>query len=157
MAGCNNFNKDPVNNFYSQCSQANCPLYFNKNDQKAKTNDHIFVDGLCPRNSGCSLKLYLTFATVFMLMFFNSLLFTPYIKCLMWSVIPEGIDLKSDEAKKMNGVALGLKQFFMNAFGTIPGPILFGALIDRTCTYWHTDSQGQYTCKLYNNGKFFKV
>ena len=49
----------------------------------------------------------------------------------------------------MNTIVLGLKQFFMNAFGTIPGPILFGTVIDATCSYWHTDSQNQSVCKIY--------
>ncbi len=68
--------------------------------------------------------------------------------------MPAGINEESDEAKKMNTVALGLKQFFMNAAGTIPGPILFGSVIDFSCKYWHIDSDGQMTCKLYNNMQF---
>lgn len=84
----------------------------------------------------------------------NALLYTAYIKVLIGSVMPKGIDEKSDEAKKMNTVALGLKQFFMNAVGTIPGPILFGSVIDLSCKYWHMDSEGQMTCKLYNNMDF---
>lgn len=54
----------------------------------------------------------------------------------------------------MNTIGLGLKQFFMNALGTIPGPILFGTVIDASCNYWHTDSQGQKVCKMYNNQVF---
>lgn len=84
----------------------------------------------------------------------NSLLYTAYIKVLIGCVMPKGIDEKSVEAKKMNSVALGLKQFFMNAVGTIPGPILFGSVIDLSCKYWHMDSEGQMTCKLYNNMGF---
>ena len=77
-------------------------------------------------------------------MLLNALLFLPYLKVTIGSV----------NSKEMNTIVLGLKQFFMNGFGTIPGPILFGSIIDLTCNYWHTDSSGQRVCKMYNNQKF---
>ena len=61
---------------------------------------------------------------------------------------------RSVDAKEMNTIVLGLKQFSMNLFGTLPGPILFGSVIDMSCNYWHTDESGQRVCKLYNNQKF---
>jgi len=54
----------------------------------------------------------------------------------------------------MNTIVLGIKQFSMNLFGTLPGPILFGSVIDMSCNYWHMDESGQRVCKLYNNEKF---
>jgi hypothetical protein len=79
-----------------------------------------------------------------MLMFLNALTFLPYLKVTIGCI----------DAKEMNSIGLGIKQFFMNAFGTIPGPILFGTVIDSTCTYWHTDQTGQSVCKLYDNKSF---
>jgi len=76
------------------------------------------------------------------------------MKCLIAVGQPKNIDPESNEAKEMNTIVLSLKQFIMNLFGTIPGPIIFGTVIDESCKYWHTDSQDQRTCKLYDNEMF---
>ena len=102
-----------------------------------------FIDGLCPAEN-CTAKLVTTYVCIFLLMLLNALLFLPYLKVLIASV----------DSNEMNTIGLGLKQFFMNALGTIPGPILFGSLIDASCSYWHTDAQGQRVCKLYDNRVF---
>jgi hypothetical protein len=140
LAGCNNFVNDNNNNYYSNCSQSYCNDYFNDN---ADIKNAYFVDGLCQTDS-CYTKLIISYSCIFMLMLLNSLLFLPYLKVTIGSV----------DSPEMNSILLGLKQFFMNAFGTIPGPILFGTVIDSTCSYWHTDSYGQYVCKMYNNQNF---
>lgn len=141
LAGCHAYNSRNANNdFYSNCTQSNCDLYFqDTNIQK----EHIFKDGLCPTNS-CEWKLVISYVCIFLLMLLNALTFLPYLKVTIGCV----------DAKEMNTIILGLKQFFMNAFGTIPGPILFGSVIDATCTYWHTDSQNQSVCKIYHNRNF---
>jgi hypothetical protein len=74
----------------------------------------------------------------------NALTFLPFLKVTIGCI----------EAKEMNSIGLGLKQFFMNALGTIPGPILFGSVIDMTCTYWHMDQNNQRVCKIYDNKGF---
>ena len=106
--------------------------------------DNKLVDGLCPKSKHCTYKLFLTFTSIFVLMLFNSMLFIPYIKCLFGCV---GND-------KMNSIVHGIKQTVMNLFGTIPGPIYFGMVIDSACTYWHTDSRGESVCKMYDNKNF---
>lgn len=77
-------------------------------------------------------------------MFLNALTFLPYLKCTIGCI----------DSREMNSIGLGFKQFFMNAFGTIPGPILFGTVIDSTCKYWHNDLKDQRVCKIYNNQQF---
>lgn len=142
LAGCKNYTKHTSDkqDFYSDCSQSQCQHYF---DQTLHETSGQFVDGLCP-NSSCTVKLVVTYTCIFFLMLLNALLFLPYLKVTIGSV----------NSKEMNTIVLGLKQFFMNALGTIPGPILFGSVIDLTCNYWHTDSSGQRVCKMYNNQKF---
>lgn len=38
--------------------------------------------------------------------------------------------------------------------GTVPGPIIFGKLIDNACMIWEYECDGQQTCWLYDNGQF---
>lgn len=141
LAGCDSYNqRDLFDDFYSNCTQSNCDLYYTEHNLK---KEHIVKDGLCPTNN-CELKLVISYICIFLLMLLNALTFLPYLKVTIGCV----------NSKEMNTIVLGLKQFFMNAFGTIPGPILFGTVIDATCSYWHTDSQNQSVCKIYNNKKF---
>ena len=141
LAGCSSYTQlEKLDDFYSNCTQSQCDAYFEPNSLK---KEHTFKDGLCQTKS-CELKLVVSYVCIFMLMLLNAITFLPYLKVTIGCV----------DAKEMNTIVLGLKQFFMNAFGTIPGPILFGTVIDATCSYWHTDSQDQSVCKIYNNQKF---
>ncbi len=152
LAGCSSYEKTAKKDYFSQCSQNNCDAYFTGSG--VNKEDNIFVDGVCPKSSVCTSRLILSCICLFMLMLLNALIFIPYMKCLIAVAQPKNTDQESDEAKEMNTVVLSLKQFFMNLFGTIPGPIIFGTVIDSSCKYWHTDSQDQRTCKLYDNEKF---
>lgn len=38
--------------------------------------------------------------------------------------------------------------------GSVPGPIVFGALIDQTCLIWEYDCDGAGTCWMYDNKQF---
>ena len=140
LAGCQSLTSNSAQFVYSNCTQNNCDNYF---DSSAKQDASYFVDGLCPSDS-CGTRLLFSYGCIFLLMLMNALLFLPYLKVTIGSV----------DSPEMNTIVLGLKQFFMNAFGTIPGPILFGSVIDTTCSYWHTDSHGQHVCKMYNNRNF---
>lgn len=128
LAGCQQFDKS--NETYYECSQVGGGDYF--------------TNGLCGTNGSCSLKLIISFACIALLMFLNALSFLPYLKCTIGCI----------DSRDMNSIGLGFKQFFMNAFGTIPGPILFGTVIDSTCKYWHNDLKDQRVCKMYNNEQF---
>ncbi|XP_790850.4 solute carrier organic anion transporter family member 4A1 [Strongylocentrotus purpuratus] len=49
--------------------------------------------------------------------------------------------------------ALGIQSLCFRAFGTIPGPVVFGALIDRVCVLWQDSCDGS-SCLLYDNKQF---
>ena len=141
FAGCSTFTQlEKLDDFYSNCTQSECDAYFEPNSLR---KEHTLKDGLCQTKS-CELKLVISYVCIFMLMLLNAITFLPYLKVTIGCV----------DAKEMNTIVLGLKQFFMNSLGTVPGPILFGTVIDATCSYWHTDSQDQSVCKIYNNEKF---
>eukprot|EP00057_Strongylocentrotus_purpuratus_P026266 XP_011680740.1 PREDICTED: solute carrier organic anion transporter family member 4A1 [Strongylocentrotus purpuratus] len=41
--------------------------------------------------------------------------------------------------------------------GTVPGPIILGALIDRVCLVWESNCDGSRSCWLYDNAEFSKI
>lgn len=41
---------------------------------------------------------------------------------------------------------------FFRVFGSIPGPIAFGAIIDSGCVYWQYECSRRGNCWVYNNG-----
>ena len=51
----------------------------------------------------------------------------------------------------LRSLALGLQTVLVRGFGTIPGPIMFGFIIDRTCILWSESSSsimsGEKTCE----------
>ena len=134
LAGCFHFDKDTET--YSNCTQVPSTFY--------NSTTSYFDNGLCPTDSSCTTRLVVSYLCIFLLMFANALTFLPFLKAAIGCI----------DSEEMNAIGLGIKQFFMNAFGTIPGPILFGSVIDMTCMYWHEDMNDQSVCKLYNNKKF---
>ncbi|RXG73850.1 Solute carrier organic anion transporter family member 4A1 [Armadillidium vulgare] len=48
-------------------------------------------------------------------------------------------------------LALGLQGIQIRIFGTIPGPILFGLVLDNACSLWQTTCRGSGSCRHYNN------
>ncbi|RNA26631.1 solute carrier organic anion transporter family member 1A2 isoform X1 [Brachionus plicatilis] len=134
LAGCFYFDKEKE--VYNNCTQV--PSSF------GEPNTSYFINGLCPTDSSCSLRLVVSYVCIFLLMLMNALTFLPFLKAAIGCI----------DNEEMNSIGLGFKQFFMNAFGTIPGPIIFGSVIDSTCIYWHDDVNDQSVCKLYNNEKF---
>jgi cbb3-type cytochrome oxidase subunit 3 len=139
LAGCTDF--DRQKDQFMKCTQEMDS--FNLIEQDNSTYANFFTSGLCPTRD-CDLKLVISYMCIFFLMFLNALVFLPYLKVTIGSI----------DSKEMNPIGLGMKQFFMNGLGTIPGPILFGSVIDSTCTYWHTDQNDQRVCKIYNNQQF---
>ena len=69
-------------------------------------------------------------------------------------------------------MAIGLQSIIIRLIGSIPGPVLFGYFIDRTCLLWEptcgekrswdnifliliiSDASGQGSCLLYDNYQF---
>lgn len=48
-------------------------------------------------------------------------------------------------------LGLGLKWLIVRLLGTVPGPILFGAIIDNTCILWREKCGEHASCWIYNN------
>ncbi|ELU08003.1 hypothetical protein CAPTEDRAFT_187732 [Capitella teleta] len=70
--------------------------------------------------------------------------------CASISRVPGTIILFRIVKPEEKSFAMGINSFAMNLFGMIPGPILIGALIDRTCQLWQRNCNGSGVCLLFD-------
>ena len=54
-------------------------------------------------------------------------------------------------ADEQRTLALGLQSVLFRSFGSIPGPIIFGAIFDSACVYWQYECSRRGNCWTYNN------
>ena len=54
-------------------------------------------------------------------------------------------------ADEQRTLALGVQSLVFRAFGSIPGPIVFGVIFDSACIFWQYDCGRQGNCWVYNN------
>lgn len=47
--------------------------------------------------------------------------------------------------------ALGIQWIVLTLLGAIPGPVLFGIFIDKSCGLWESTCHGQGNCLVYDN------
>ncbi|XP_071788228.1 solute carrier organic anion transporter family member 4A1-like isoform X2 [Asterias amurensis] len=123
-AGCLNY--DDKTNTYDDC------LCTSLNG----TGTGSATPGLCPSTCG-QLGLFIVFLTAIIIAYFLSGVpaFNIMLRC-----VPDG----------QQAYALGLHGFLVRAFGAIPGPILFGYILDTTCTLWHKECEESGQCWFYN-------
>lgn len=107
LAGCIAY--DSQSQHYFNCTQVPSTIVSDN------YTSSFFSNGLCETDS-CFTKLIISYVCIAMLMFLNALVFLPYLKVTIGCI----------GDKELNSVGLGIKQFLMTAFGTIPGPIIFG-------------------------------
>jgi hypothetical protein len=89
----------------------------------------------------CTINLMITLCGAFIVVFMSCCVIVPALKCVLLSV-----------QTSHRAFSLGFKSTMTKTFGYLPGTILFGALIDRTCKTWIRETCGiKYQCKHYNN------
>jgi len=54
-------------------------------------------------------------------------------------------------AEEQRSLALGVQSVVWRALGSIPGPIIFGAIFDGSCEYWQFDCGRRGNCWVYDN------
>ncbi|CAF1337204.1 unnamed protein product [Adineta ricciae] len=102
-------------------------------------NSTVFV-GRCKERK-CTINLMITLCGAFIVVFMSCCVIVPALKCVLHSVEPTH-----------RAFSLGFKSTMTKTFGYLPGTILFGAIIDRTCKTWIRGTCGfKYQCKHYNN------
>jgi len=96
--------------------------------------------GRC-REQKCTTNLMITLCGAFIVVFMSCCVIIPALKCVLHSVQPTH-----------RAFSLGFKSTMTKTFGYLPGTILFGIIIDRTCKTWIRGTcASKYQCKHYNN------
>ncbi|XP_049522374.1 solute carrier organic anion transporter family member 4A1-like [Dermacentor silvarum] len=90
-------------------------------------------------NTGCTLLPYFTVG-LFLALFSNFLNLAPLASALLRVVTP-----------KERSLALAMKWIIVRIFASIPGPMLFGTVIDRSCLVWQSMCGRSGSCLYYNN------
>ncbi|KAJ8020704.1 Solute carrier organic anion transporter family member 4A1 [Holothuria leucospilota] len=71
----------------------------------------------------------------------------------MGTIVPSVTGIFEVVDIRQRTTALGLQSLFYRCLGTIPGPIVFGLLIDKSCMIWEEDCDSR-KCWLYENNQF---
>ncbi|XP_012274694.1 solute carrier organic anion transporter family member 4A1 [Orussus abietinus] len=136
-AGC--YHATPVNDVevYTECSCIHAP---SSNMTVLSTGLRVSYDAInttCP--SRCShLWLFIVLAFCNMTMTFL---------CTMPALSSTLRVVRHDQ----RSFALGIQWIKVRILGTIPAPMVFGALIDETCVLWHETCEGRGACLVYDN------
>lgn len=56
-------------------------------------------------------------------------------------------------AEQQRTLALGVQSVMWRLFGSIPGPIIFGAVFDSTCIFWQRECGRRGNCWVYENSE----
>jgi len=64
---------------------------------------------------------------------------------------PSSTAIVRSVAPMQRPLAMGISTTVLRIFGTIPGPIMYGALIDRSCLLWSSPCDGPGSCLVYDN------
>lgn len=83
------------------------------------------------------------FLPLLLLMVFCIFVNAPVALSVTLRVIPEN--------RKTFG--LGIQWFLVRFLGSVPGPILFGAMIDYACVVWQESCDNSASCWIYDNAK----
>ncbi|XP_063278855.1 solute carrier organic anion transporter family member 4C1 [Prinia subflava] len=134
FAGCASYIFNNVKKTYHNCSCVG------KTKRENGSEDFLYeaVPGKCPTQ--CKfLPLFLTF-------FFFAVVFT------FMATTPTTVAILRCVPDKQRSFALGVQLVFLRLLGTIPGPILFGVAIDKSCTLWDiSECETKGACWVYDN------
>ncbi|XP_052556971.1 solute carrier organic anion transporter family member 4C1 isoform X2 [Tympanuchus pallidicinctus] len=136
FAGCTSSNLSNKKKTYYNCS---C---IGKLKRENASEDFLFeaISGKC--STRCKhLPLFLIY-------FFFAVVFT------FMAVTPSTVAVLRCVPDKQRSFALGVQSVFLRLLGTVPGPILFGFAIDKSCSLWDVDEcKTKGACWVYDNEK----
>ncbi|XP_067214968.1 solute carrier organic anion transporter family member 4A1 isoform X2 [Linepithema humile] len=136
-AGCNR--ETPINNvkIYTGCSCIHTPAMNLTTDNTGDVVQYEAINTTC--SSKCSY-LWLFIVLAFCNMFMTFLCTMPALSSTLRVV-------RDDQ----RSFALGIQWIKVRILGTIPAPMVFGALIDDTCILWNQTCEGRGACLVYDN------
>lgn len=137
-AGCRK--ETPINNVkvYTDCSCINAvPINLTTESTDEILLSYEAINTTC--RSSCSHQ-WLFVVLAFCNMFVTFLCTMPALSATLRVV-------RDDQ----RSFALGIQWIKVRILGTIPAPMIFGALIDETCSLWHETCEGRGACLVYDN------
>ncbi|XP_024869142.1 solute carrier organic anion transporter family member 4A1-like isoform X1 [Temnothorax curvispinosus] len=136
-AGC--YRETPINNVkvYTDCSCIHVPAMNLTSDDTGDVVQYEAINTTCA--SSCSY-LWLFIVLAFCNMFMTFLCTMPALSSTLRVV-------RDDQ----RSFALGIQWIKVRILGTIPAPMVFGALIDDTCILWNETCDGRGACLVYDN------
>ncbi|XP_039271821.2 solute carrier organic anion transporter family member 4C1-like [Styela clava] len=129
LAGCFEIDETGPDNIYRDCSCV----------QKTDENGIAAVGGLCEQS--CTV-LAPFLGIFFVIVLINFMTTTPALLVIL-RIVPDS----------QKSFAVGVQWWIVRAFGSIPGPVVFGVIFDITCLLWQQLSCGLGTgsCWLHNS------
>ncbi|GAB1606686.1 solute carrier organic anion transporter family member 4A1-like [Argonauta hians] len=126
-AGC----KTVIDGYPKKYANCSC-VHSNSTNQ-----EYTAVSGKCP-NKCNHLSLFMPFFALIMLTTFiiSMPALTATLRC-----VPQ----------KQRSFGLGIQWILARCFGSIPGPIMFGKMIDLTCQFWQQTCHENGSCYIYDN------
>ncbi|XP_011260813.1 solute carrier organic anion transporter family member 4A1 isoform X2 [Camponotus floridanus] len=136
-AGC--YRETPINDvkIYTDCSCIDSPAMNLTTDDSGDIVRYQAINTTC--ESTCSY-LWLFIVLAFCNMFMTFLCTMPALSSTLRVV-------RDDQ----RSFALGIQWIKVRILGTIPAPMVFGALIDDTCILWNETCDGRGACLVYDN------
>ncbi|KAF6020599.1 SLCO4C1 [Bugula neritina] len=134
-AGCPgaSVKNDKDEEFYENCA---CPV--STSPARVIANYTRVVPGTCPQKCGL-FGLFIPVA--FLLFFFTFMMGSPLVMATL-RVVPE----------KQRAYAVSFQWVFYDFLvGSLPGPIIFGSMIDASCSLWDEECSVRGSCWVYNN------
>jgi len=140
-SGCRSMEKIDGKKIYSDCGCMSS--WSNITDQLSTQEPPIdsVTSGYCPSNCYNMFLFYVIGTAVFK--FFNA---TGRVNGII-----TGFRCVKPEDKAF---AIGLSSTFLSLVAYIPGPIVYGAIIDQACILWRTDCGIKGNCLMYDPEKF---
>ncbi|XP_030830175.1 solute carrier organic anion transporter family member 4A1 [Strongylocentrotus purpuratus] len=137
-AGCMNTQEDAEDSIerYNEC---HCVKSNNITSTPAASQGGA-LSGRCVTD--CPLRAPF-FALLFLMITFTFLATVPMITGTLRVV-----------SRSQRTYALGLQSLMFRLLGSVPGPVVFGALIDRSCLLWEYQADKSRKCWTYNNTLF---
>ena len=98
------------------------------------------------KSDECDKKSYVFIFIMFLVIFFEFLPPTIVPIATLRSVDP-----------KLKSLSMGLQWNILRIFGSIPGPIALGAMLDGACSVWQYICGEQGACWIYDDDKIYKA
>nr|CAB3266356.1 solute carrier organic anion transporter family member 4A1-like [Phallusia mammillata] len=133
--------------YYSACL-AGCTTYINSTFSNCKClgtavrnqTSMTAVRGYCAGDPCPYGGEYLFLAFIFMSLLFTFLIAIPGLQATI-RIVPFS----------QRSLAVGVQWIVARALGSVPGPILYGFVLDKACYIWGTSCGEQGSCNVYNN------